>query len=1039
MRIAGPLLLLPLLIGSLAGRPGLRAEEPVAEFLAGLQARGLHDMALAYLDQMADSPLAPPDFKRQWLYEKSLVLVAASRNQHDADERQRQLDLARNTLQQFIDEHSEHPRHNAAQIQLGMLTVEQARIAARLAEANQTPERLQDAQSLCRQAIELLDKQNQTITAQLDELPKVLDGRDREQAKMIERRKQLRADVLQTEQLAAATREELAGLLPPASEEQKQLYLEAAARYDQIYKDYRLRIAGRTARLYQARCLLRLGRNREALAYLSELLELPPDSEPARMLKAKAMAMAMDSWLLPEEDKYLEVIRRGNRWFQETATARHREPDSVAIRYQLARGLKRQADAIDASEQADAETRRTRQQAWQAARDHLRQVAAETGPYQSPARQLLDEMGVAQADGGAPENFAAAQALGKKSLDQVTRLHTQLAALPPSGQAPPGQAPPGQAADGQAADDQRPDLQAQLDQAQDDTIRYFRLALQLADDRVAESQIGIVQYFLCYAYYLQQDYYRAAVLGEFVAQHHATSPGAGQCAKIAIASYLQLIDAASSQTEAVQPESAPGSARGTNVGSPPDALLDRLVALGQYCVERWPGQAITEESLISLLPAVLNAGRFAQAADFVDRLPAEHTALGELQLLTGQGLWGEFREQEYRRAEAAVGGGDASAVSAAPLDPLNIDRARRLLLAGYEWLPQDQPTSQSHAISLLALAQIHLHDGQPAQAIEILEAADVGLLLVADSAESGSANPLLAEEIYRTALRAYVASFADAGPEQADKAQQTMVKMRQAAAQNPAGHQRMLGVFVSLAHDVSQQLQAAPPDQHGRLIDLYESFLLALSETADDSTTVHWVATTFANLADEFAASGQPPAVTERFYRNAEQAFRTILDQTGTPQPLVTQVKVQLADGLTKQQRFADAVQLYRELLATDPNAINLQVAAADLLTQWGQAEPQRLQQAISGDGGDQGVIWGWAKIAATAIRHEPFRDVFYQARYQIARCLLGQSQTASGAKRSQKLADAQRSLTSTTTLYPDLGDWQQRYDDLLTQIQAAQ
>ena len=83
-----------------------------------------------------------------------------------------------------------------------------------------------------------------------------LDTRDRKQARLAEQRKQLRADNLQTELLAAAVREESADTFPDGSSEFEQRLVEAANLYDGIYKNYRTRLAGRYARMYQGRCAL---------------------------------------------------------------------------------------------------------------------------------------------------------------------------------------------------------------------------------------------------------------------------------------------------------------------------------------------------------------------------------------------------------------------------------------------------------------------------------------------------------------------------------------------------------------------------------------------------------------------------------------------------------------------------------------------------------------------------------------------------------------------------------------------------------------
>ena len=75
----------------------------------------------------------------------------------------------------------------------------------------------------------------ESVKAQLDPIPKVLDKRDKQQAKMAELRLQLRADYLQTLLLAAAIREESADAVPAKDPKHAELLNDAATQYADIY------------------------------------------------------------------------------------------------------------------------------------------------------------------------------------------------------------------------------------------------------------------------------------------------------------------------------------------------------------------------------------------------------------------------------------------------------------------------------------------------------------------------------------------------------------------------------------------------------------------------------------------------------------------------------------------------------------------------------------------------------------------------------------------------------------------------------------
>ena len=110
--------------------------------------------------------------------------------------------------------------------------------------------KLGDAKALKAEARQLYDQAfkecgllEAAVGKELDLIPKVLNMRDREEAKLAARRKQLRADNLQTELLAAAIREEAADTVPAGSEAWTNYLVEAAGLYDEIYKKYRSRLA----------------------------------------------------------------------------------------------------------------------------------------------------------------------------------------------------------------------------------------------------------------------------------------------------------------------------------------------------------------------------------------------------------------------------------------------------------------------------------------------------------------------------------------------------------------------------------------------------------------------------------------------------------------------------------------------------------------------------------------------------------------------------------------------------------------------------
>src|SRR3954471_11939861 len=89
MRIVGGFLFLILTAIAAAGR------EPAQEFVKGLQDRGLHDLALEYLEQLKTSPLADDAIRQQVPYLRGIALIDESRQSPDSATRNHLLDQAR--------------------------------------------------------------------------------------------------------------------------------------------------------------------------------------------------------------------------------------------------------------------------------------------------------------------------------------------------------------------------------------------------------------------------------------------------------------------------------------------------------------------------------------------------------------------------------------------------------------------------------------------------------------------------------------------------------------------------------------------------------------------------------------------------------------------------------------------------------------------------------------------------------------------------------------------------------------------------------
>src|SRR4029079_9187418 len=108
-----------------------------AEFVKGLQARGLHALALDYLEEMKTSPLANDALRRQIPYLRGEARIEQSRQSPDPATRTKLLDEARQELERFAESNP----HNidGAEEPLQLATVQMTRGQEIVAQVQQLP------------------------------------------------------------------------------------------------------------------------------------------------------------------------------------------------------------------------------------------------------------------------------------------------------------------------------------------------------------------------------------------------------------------------------------------------------------------------------------------------------------------------------------------------------------------------------------------------------------------------------------------------------------------------------------------------------------------------------------------------------------------------------------------------------------------------------------------------------------------------------------------------------------------------------------
>ena len=1008
------------------------AEEPARAFLDGLRARGYHDTALDYLKSIKSSPLAPQELKETITYETALILVESSRKERDFQIRFESLERAQRMLKKFVSSKANHPKSHAAQSQLGNLMVERARIKVEQSKRGNPKKLLAEARKLYDQSFGEFTALEKKVSSELESIPKVLDLGDRKEALLAERRKQLRADNLQTELLAAAIREETADTVPEGTKIHTKYLVEAANLYDTIYKKYRSRLAGLYARMYQGRCNQRLGKTKDALGHYGELLDQPDQPEEFRVLKTKTLRLAMECWLAPSENKYREAIKRSTEWIATVPRSSEREQDMLAIRLSLARAYRMQAEDLRTREPRDD---RMISQSIERARKQAFFVAGEAGEFKETAREMLVSLGGRNEEekDQESETFDDAQRAGKKALDgiapasaKITKIRRKVRQL--------------KGAEKIAAQQELVDAMALRTEQQNKAVASYRLALVLADENTPPSEVNLVRYFLCYLYFLNEQYYEAAIIGDLVANRYPESAGARQCAKIALASYMRILAA----NEAESGRSGNDATENEHWKLDSDFEIARVVGVASHISDTWPGGPEAIEAATSVVPLLVNEGQLERARKMTMRIPDSSPQRGKAEFVTGQGMWGKHltltqKIQKWKREGIPK---EVDLLAEQARRDKFAQGAQKLLAAGVRRLPSAPEVNVTNATALLSLAQAYVGANRFSDAVDVLEHETLGPVNLVAAKDDAVSSPVFVEETHRTALQAYVGLIGSGGDETMQKARAEMAALQTAVGADAAGKQRMLGVYVNLAKSVETQMMSADSAAKQQMSQVFEAFLQELSRGSSDIGVLNWVAETFASLGSGF--DDDETNLNEnakRYFERSEAAFANILAMSSLDPQLRTQVQVRSASVKGKLRDFQSAMEQFVDVLKANPKAINVQVEAARMLQEWGETEPQRFDLAIRGTTQEDppGDIWGWGKIATTTLQYAQFRDSFYEARYEMARCQYRLA-LARPSEKNKLIRSAKRMLTQTKALYPSLGGekWTDLYAELLAKVNAT-
>lgn len=1007
---------LVLLAGLHADRAG--AEEAYERFLAGLKEQGLFDMALEYLNDMRGSPLLSEAQKQQMSFDEGLVLVANARMENDAASKSKLLDQARDRFAEFIKNNPSNPNSANAELELGNVLVERGRSllfqANRPSNATKKDALLKEGREVLEQAKKVFDEAEAKFSARSKEFKSFYD--QKKEADKIVARDQVRGHLLTAQMLVAGVTQELAKSYAKGSAEYKKRMQEAAEKYKTLYEKHRRLLVGLMARLKEGECYQELGDTKRAIGHYETLLGQGDDLQ-LRPLKITALHLALQCLTSDNEKNYEGAVTRGDEWLDKALPSDSRTPDGLGITYYTALAGKLLADSLTKPE--DQTRKKGLLVAAKKQAQFVAKAAVFNNPYRDDAQQLYRKLlGSEGGEQKEPENFVEALERAKELLD---RQQDKLTAVK------------------QAAElkDQAnvPKYKTEAQQFGEQAIHYFKMALELRDDETPLDNVNIARYYLCYLDFQGGNYYDAAVLGEFVAKHYPKSQGGRQCAKIAMACWVQTYEAAR-------------KAKAKN-----NFDRDKMMEMADFITSAWPGGEEADEAWSLLLQIAISEEQIDKALEYLGKIPGDSPRRGDAELKSGQALWIAYQRAARRDA--------ADRPPQAEIDKLH-EAARKMLEDGIKRSRaaiQDgtAAVTLTTAAAALSLSNIDIEGGQAKKAIDLLNDAAIGPLTLVAKGDPIAKNGNFSIDTYKLALRAYVATQA---LEKAEATMESLEKLVNASGDTNAASQ-LTRIYIALGRELEQQLQVLR--QEGKVEELnavskgFELFLDRISSRAKGNTfnSLNWVAETFFSLGSGYDAAGAKELSPEakKFYEQTTKINEQILKQLAQdkefgPEGAAPVVKLRTARTLRRLREFDKAKTMLVEILNEKANLLDGQVEAARTFQDWGAEKPEYFTKAIAGDvkakgkdGRTENLLWGWAKIARRTQSQKKLGDTFYDALYNQAKCYLEIAKTKSGGDKTKMLDKADHNIKFTFRQDPQLGgvDWYEKFDKLLRVIQQLQ
>lgn len=980
-----------------SSRPAVvRADEPAEAFLQQLRAAQYFDVALDYLDNLDSYPGVPAELRDAIALERAQVYLEAAGATRLADEREQYFEAGEKALREFIESKPDHPRSSEARMKLGTRQLIHALVLMQSPKLDDTIRTKARTEYL--EAAKTFDTAITSLKAELEKMP---TGQIDEAANpgLSDRRDQYRGEYMTAQLQAGQTRKLAAETFEKPVEQGKPLLEEALQRLTEFSEKYSGFPPGANAMLYRGQIQQMLGQNKAALDSYQRVQEQIED-ERLRKIKIEAATGTIQLRLAEQPPQVKAAIERGQPWVDGARPNEKRIPEMQQLRLALAQAYLEQAKT--------AENAKAKKSATSSARQLLNDAKRVPGPHIEETQTLLASLGI---DTTAPEEAAPVDRPG--SLDEAIAAAKTL--IETSDQLVLTQ----QILENKLKEpgSDQATLKAELDSLSENlvtqresaaTLLQQGLALVRPDDDLTQVNMG--RNYLTYVLFRLERFREAAAVGEFLA---ASSPGD----PIGLSGGLTALNSMQSLVRSASDEQR-------------EEMLTGLNAIGSLLIKHWPKDPAVAGARGALIAVALNQERWDDARKHLDATPDDAPDKAYFLRVMGTLMWNRY----LVRLQA-----DKDDATAAELLPV----AERDLQAGLDPLKPADLTQRELDAGLI-LAKVLVRQDKDQQAVAVLENADYGPLKHAAKGDQE-----FQFKAYTTALQVIIGQMTsmDADtPALTKKATAIVADMQKIAAGSDEAKGRMADNFRSLARDIREQLESAPPAKKDALMTAFETLMSGLAAADDDPSTLMMVGQSFAQIGEGAMENPDKPAVgkaAELLKRASEMLNEALPSLTDTDAKIKTYYQLGRVERLRGE--YGAAVSELLEVVKLNPSMLTAQEEAALALEQWGMASNgSRAAKAhgmamrgVHPDAKKKNQIWGWNTISQRTSKNPKFREAFFNARYHLALNRYLEGQATSDKK---IFLSSIKMIQDVHTFYPDMGgdEWRPKFDQLLQRVQTA-